>query len=79
MRTGRTVASLPSIVILLGALAAAGGARAQVKVPIAGTDRYRVRFADSTLSINDMCPVAKRPLGEKQTPFYVNGRPVGFC
>jgi hypothetical protein len=67
------------LILVVALAAAAGGARAQVKVPIAGTDRYRVRYADSTLSINDMCPVAKRPLGEKQKPFYVNGRPVGFC
>lgn len=79
MRNGRMVGRIPSFLIFLGALIAAGGARAQVKVPIAGTDRFRVRYADSTLSINDMCPVAKRPLGEKQTPFYVNGQPVGFC
>ena len=73
------VGRILSLLVLAGTVAAAAGAHAQVKVPIAGSDRWRIRYADSTLSINDFCPVAKKPLGEKQTPFYVNGRPVGFC
>lgn len=79
MRPARPIRRLAATLALVGTVAAAAGAHAQVKVPIAGSDRWRIRYADSTLSINDFCPVAKRPLGEKQTPFYVNGRPVGFC
>ena len=55
------------------------GASAQEKVPVPGSDRYRIRYADGTVTINDWCPVAKRALGRSQTPIYVNGRPVGFC
>jgi hypothetical protein len=77
MRTARTFAAL----VLLGSALAgfAPATRAQEKVPVEGTDRYRVRYPDSTVSINDLCPVAKRPLGVHQTPCYVNGEPVGFC
>jgi hypothetical protein len=60
-------------------LAAAGPARTQTKIPVPGTDRYRVQYADSTVSINDLCPVLKKRLGARKMPIYVNGRPVGFC
>jgi hypothetical protein len=79
MRRARTLSRFLEWAVPAAAFAASPMARAQERVPVAGTDRYRVRYADSTVSINDLCPVAKRPLGEKQTPFYVNGRPVGFC
>jgi hypothetical protein len=52
---------------------------AQEKIPVPGSDRWRVRYADGTVTINDFCPVAQRRIGERQTPIYVNGRPVGFC
>jgi hypothetical protein len=61
----------------LGALAA--DVSAQEKVPVPGTDRWRVKYADGSVTINDLCPVAKRRIGERQTPVYVNGKPVGFC
>lgn len=73
-------AALPAALVLAFALGPAGQAPlAQEKVPQVGTDRYRIRYADGTLTINDWCPVAKRGLGRSQTPIYVNGRPVGFC
>lgn len=64
---------------LLAITVAGTAAVAQEKVPVPGSDRFRIRYADGTLSINDWCPVAKRALGRSQTPIYVNGRPVGFC
>ena len=59
----------------------AGAARlpAQVKVPIEGSEKWRVRYADSTLTRNDRCPIRDRRLSTMRTPVYVNGRPVGFC
>jgi hypothetical protein len=68
-----------SVVLLALVLGVVPAARAQVRVPVPGSDRWRVRYADSTVTINDLCPVAKRGIGERQTPIYVNGRPVGFC
>ncbi|GJM44304.1 MAG: hypothetical protein DHS20C21_11460 [Gemmatimonadota bacterium] len=52
---------------------------AQTKIPVEGSDRWLVQYADSTVSINDICPVAKKKLGTRKAPLYVNQRPVGFC
>ena len=49
------------------------------KVPVPGTERYRLRFADGTLTANDTCPVAKRPLNPKMPAVWINGQPIGFC
>ncbi len=68
-----------ALAALLAVTLAGAAAVAQEKVPVAGSDRFRIRYADGTLSFNDWCPVAKRALGRSQTPIYVNGRPVGFC
>ncbi|HMB69790.1 MAG TPA: hypothetical protein VKU85_10780 [bacterium] len=54
-------------------------ARAQVKIPIEGSERWLVQYADSTVSINDICPVRQKRLGTRKAPLYVNHRPVGFC
>lgn len=54
-------------------------ADAQVKIPVEGTNRWRVQYADSTISLNDICPIAIKTLGTGKMPLYVNGRPVGFC
>lgn len=54
-------------------------ADAQIKIPVEGTDRWRVQYADSTISLNDICPIAIKKLGTGKMPLYVNGRPVGFC
>ena len=35
------------------------------KVPVPGSELYRLRFPDGTLTANDTCPVAKRPLNPK--------------
>ena len=39
----------------------------------------RLEDADGIVSINDRCPVRKKPLNPKMAPIYVNGRPLGFC
>lgn len=69
--------ALLAAALLLGPLV--HDASAQEKIPVAGTDRWRIRYADGTVTINDICPVANRRIGEHQTPIYVNGKPVGFC
>lgn len=71
---------LPTLAALLWvAAAAAGPSSAQVKVPVEGTERHRVQYADSTVSVNDLCPVLQKNLGVRKAPFYVNGEPIGFC
>jgi YHS domain-containing protein len=39
----------------------------------------RVMYKDSTVSINNYCPVRVARLDPKRKPVYVNGKPVGFC
>ena len=48
-------------------------------VPGADLDHPRVKYADSTVSINDRCAVRKTKLGYRVRPVYVNSQPVGFC
>ena len=72
----------PAVAVALSAAASSAvppAPPAPEKVPVAGSDRYRVRYTDGALSVNDWCPVGNRALGASQTPLYVNGRPVGFC
>lgn len=38
-----------------------------------------LRFSDSTVSLNDRCPVRKVPLNRRLPAMLVNGRPIGFC
>ncbi|MEZ5063898.1 MAG: hypothetical protein R3B81_04145 [bacterium] len=60
-------------------LLTAGPAPSQTKIPTPGTERWRVQYPDSTVSLNDLCPVLERNLGASQIPMYVNGLPIGFC
>ena len=48
------------------------------KVPVPGGETYRLRFG-TALSLNDECPVAKRPLNPRMRATWVNGKPIGFC
>ena len=54
-------------------------ATSQTKIPVEGTTRWLIQYADSTISLNDICPIAKKNLGTRKAPLYVNQRPVGFC
>jgi hypothetical protein len=38
-----------------------------------------IRYADSSQSVNDRCPVRGGVLSRNIRPVYVNRRPVGFC
>ena len=70
----------PAAFLAILALAlAADAASAQEKIPVPGSDRYRVRYADGTVSVNDLCPVLQRGIGTRKLPVWVNGQPVGFC
>ena len=70
-----------SFALAAGVLFAAWAAPtdAQTKIPVDGTDRWKIRYADSTVSLNDICPIAKKRLGARKAPVYVNHEPVGFC
>ena len=52
---------------------------AQTYVPQADAEKPRVQYADSLVSLNDQCAVAKRKLSLSVSPVYVNGQPVAFC
>jgi len=67
------------LLLLLLALPAAGIAQVYVPPPPGSGEHTRVRFADSLLSINDMCLVSHRALDILHQPIYVNLRPVAFC
>ena len=43
-------------------------------------ERPRLRYRDGQVSLNDSCMVQLgNPLNASIPPFYVNGRPLGFC
>jgi hypothetical protein len=50
-----------------------------IKVPIEGSEFYRLRYSDELISVNERCPVRKTRLGERMPPVLVNGRAIGFC
>jgi hypothetical protein len=54
-------------------------ARAQHHIATADTAHPLVRYADSTVSVNDRCIVRQTKLGPRVFPVYVNGLPIGFC
>ncbi len=39
----------------------------------------RIRYAVTTVSVNDRCPVTKSKLNRRLDPLRVNGRAIGFC
>jgi hypothetical protein len=72
-----------STLVVLAALALAGArapaVEAQRYVPTADPAHPRLKFADSLVSANDRCIVARNKLNPKVRPVYVNGVPMGFC
>jgi YHS domain-containing protein len=52
---------------------------AQRLVPTADPKHWRIKYADSLVSINDRCAVKEGALSTDIRPIYVNGKPVGFC
>lgn len=58
-------------------LAAAAGA--QVHIKSANEDFPKVLYADTLISANDRCIVARSRLNPRVRPVYVNGTPLGFC
>jgi len=81
MRTFRGIpyARTAGLVAVLLAAVPAGRVGAQHYVPTGDPDHPRIRYADSLLSANDRCIVAKQKLNVKVRPVYVNGMPIGFC
>jgi YHS domain-containing protein len=53
------------------------GLPAYVTTDPAGNER--VLYADSSISINTICPVRRARVDPNRSPVYVNGRPVAFC
>lgn len=39
----------------------------------------RIMYADSSISVNTVCPVRKARVDPNRNPVYVNGRAVAFC
>jgi hypothetical protein len=54
-------------------------APAQTYVPQPDLAHPKIQYADSTVSMNDHCPVRHGKLNTGYKPVYVNGRPIGFC
>jgi hypothetical protein len=48
-------------------------------VPTSDPKYPKIKYADSLMSLNDRCAVARNKLNVKVRPVYVNGKPVGFC
>jgi hypothetical protein len=71
MRTGSII-----FLAMLGWVAAAS---AQRYVAQPDSAHPRLKYADSLVSLNDRCAVAKNKLNRNVRPVYVNGQPVGFC
>lgn len=56
-----------------------GDGAAQRIVPTKDKAHWRIKYADSLVSINDRCAVKEGALSTAIRPIYVNGEPVGFC
>ena len=77
-RASWTVPGIIAATVLAAALLGRPGS-AQVYVPTADLEHPKIRYADSTLSLNDRCPVRTGKLSTTYKPVYVNGKPIGFC
>ena len=56
-----------------------GEGGAQRIVPTKDKAHWRIKYADSLVSINDRCAVKEGALSTAIRPIYVNAKPVGFC
>lgn len=78
-----TTPALPAAAVVAALLllppAAAADMPLPKKVPVPGSEAYVLQLPDGTVTANDTCPVAKRPLNPRMPVVYVNGRPIGFC
>ena len=68
-----------SLFALVALVSCASVASAQMFVTQADAEKPRVQYADSLVSLNDQCAVAKKKLSTSVSPVYVNGKPVAFC
>jgi len=75
----RPLRTLPFAATLAAAALFSALATAQTYVPQPDLDHPKVQYADSTVSMNDRCPVRHGKLNTGYKPVYVNGRPIGFC
>jgi hypothetical protein len=70
--------AIGAAIVVLGFASSEPG-RAQQLVPGSDPEFPRLKCADSLVSLNDRCIVAKRKLNPKIRPVYVSGQPIGFC
>lgn len=70
--------AIGAAIVVLG-FASSELARAQRPVPGSDPKFPRLKYADSLVSLNDRCIVAKQKLDPKIRPVYVSGQPIGFC
>jgi len=73
LQTLSFVASVATAALLIGP------AWGQSYLPQPDLEHPKVQYADSTVSMNDHCPVRHGKLNMAYKPVYVNGRPIGFC
>jgi YHS domain-containing protein len=75
----RPLRTLPFAASIAAAALLSAPARAQTYVPQPDLGFPKVQYTDSTVSMNDRCPVRHAKLNTGYKPVYVNGRPIGFC
>ena len=75
----RFLQTLPFAASIAAAALLSATAPAQTYVPQPDLEHPKVQYADSTVSMNDRCPVRHGKLNTGYKPVYVNGRPIGFC
>lgn len=75
----RFLAALPHArALAVTGLLVAGGVGA-AEPPEPAPDFRPMELPGGGTTVNDRCPVRKRPLNSRLEPLWVNGRPVGFC
>jgi len=75
----RSLRTLAFVATIAAAALWGAPARAQTYVPQPDLEHPKIQYADSTVSMNDHCPVRHGKLNMAYKPVYVNGRPIGFC
>ena len=75
----RPLQTLPFAASIAAAAFMSASAPAQVYVPQPDLEHPKIQYSDSTVSMNDRCPVRHGKLNTGYKPVYVNGRPIGFC
>ncbi len=68
-----------ALILAVAALSLPSPVSAQYPVPGDDPTHPRLMFPDSSITLNDQCPVRHGALSPNYRPTYVNSRPIGFC